>query len=889
MDLKSNQIDYIINDLHKKGLVYEPLEEEIIDHFCCMIERYMESGLNFGDAYRKALHSFGKSKEIINTQQQAISNTNKITKVMIRNYLKIASRNLIKHKFYSIINILGLAVSVAICIVIALFVFDELSFDRHFENADRIYRFNSDVKFGGNDMKLAVMPAPLADAMVNDYPEVEASTRLRSYGSWLVRKDEESIKEHNVIWADSTFFNVFNIPVIQGDAKTALVEPNSIAISESLAKKYFGDEEALGEMLTLDNNMEVEITAVYKDIPKNSHFHFDILIAMVSLDESKNGVWLSHNFHTYIKLREGSDPKVLLQKFPAMLEKYAGPQIKQFMGITMEEFQASENNVGYSLIPISNIHLHSIWTGEFEPGGEIKYVYIFSAIAIFILLLACVNFMNLSTAKSADRAKEVGIRKVMGSYKTHLIRQFLTESILLSLLAVVLSIALAGFILPFFNNLSGKELSLPLTSGLFWMSIMISILVLGLLAGIYPAFFLSSFKPISVLKGRLSSKGGNNGLRNMLVVFQFSISILLIIGTGAVYNQLSYIQNKKLGFSKDQVIIIHDASAMGDQLSSYRTEMLRDPRIISGTLTGFLPVQSSRNNSAFWPIGKRDIDNSVSMQNWSVDNEYITTMGMNIIEGRNFSEDFPSDSLAMILNQEALKIFGFENPIGREIQRSRRANNNEQEIITYHVIGVVENFHFESLKNKVSALSLILGNNHGSISFKFQTKNTSEVISILEEKWSEMAPMQPFQYSFMDDEFAKMYEAEQKIGKIFMSFSILAIFIACLGLFALASYTAKQRTKEIGVRKVMGASIRSVVLLLSKDFSKLVFISFIIAVPIAWYGISQWLQSFEYKSLPGVWIYLISGVLALVVALLTIGYQAIRAATVNPVESLRDE
>jgi putative ABC transport system permease protein len=738
-------------------------------------------------------------------------------------------------------------------------------------------------------MKLAVMPAPLADAMVNDYPEVEASTRLRSWGSWLVRKDEETFKEHNVIWADSTFFTVFSIPIIQGDAKTALVEPNSIAISESLAKKYFGDEEALGEMLTLNNNWEVKITAVYKDIPKNSHFHFNILIAMVSLDESKNGVWISHNYFTYIKLHEGADPDVLLDKFPAMLEKYAGPQIKQFMNISLEEFQASENNVAYSLIPLTDIHLHSNRTPVIEPGGEAKYVYIFLSVAIFILLLACVNFMNLSTAKSADRAKEVGIRKVMGSYKTHLIRQFLTESLLLSLLAVLLAIAIAGFILPLFNNISGKELIMPITSGLFWMSILIGIFVLGFLAGIYPAFFLSSFKPIAVLKGRLPSKTGNNGLRNVLVVFQFSISILLIIGTGAVYNQLSYIQNKKLGFNKDQVIIIHDASSMGDQLKSYKTEILRDPRILNGTLTGFLPVQSSRNNSSFWPKGKKDIENSVSMQNWTVDYEYMPTMGMNIIEGRNFSEDFPSDSLAMILNQEALKIFGFENPIGQEIQRYTRVNNTEQKLITYHVIGVVENFHFESLKNKVSALSLVLGNYHSSASFRFQPENTSEVINILEEKWNEMAPMQPFQYSFMDDDFAKMYVAEQKIGKIFMSFSILAIFIACLGLFALAAYTAKQRTKEIGVRKVMGASIQNVVLLLSKDFGKLVLISFIIALPIAWYGISQWLQSFEYKSLPGVWLYLISGALALVVALLTIGYQAIRAAMANPVESLRDE
>jgi len=889
MELSNSQIHYIVDDLHKKGLVYEPLEEEILDHICCMIENDLATGMTFGDAYIKALKSFGKSQEIRNTQQQTIQESNKNSKVMFKNYLRIATRNLLKQKFYSFINIFGLAIGVAICLVITLFVFDELSYDRHFVDSDRIYRMNSDVKFGGNDMKLSVMPAPTANAMVNDYPEVEASTRLRSWGSWLVRKDEETIKEHDVIWADSTFFSVFDIPILHGNAKTALAEPNSIAISESLARKYFPNEDAQGKMLTLNNDREVKITAVYKDIPKNSHFHFDILIAMIDLDQSKETNWLSQNFHTYIKLREGADPKVLESKFPAMLEKYAGPQIKQFMGITLEEFQASENNVEYSLMPLMDIHLYSVYAPVIEAGGEIRYVYLFSVVALFILLLACVNFMNLSTAKSADRAKEVGIRKVMGSFNTHLIRQFLMESILLSLLAVILALAISSFILPLFNDLSGKELSLPLNSLSFWIIILAGILALGTLAGLYPAFFLSSFKPITVLKGKLSSRLGNHRFRNILVVFQFCISILLIIGTATVYNQLNYIQNKKLGFSKDQVIIIQDASSMGNQLESYRNEIVKDSKIIDGTLTGFLPIRSWRNNSAFWPKGNKNIDNSVSMQKWWVDDDYIETMGMKIIQGRNFSKDFPSDSLGMILNEEALKLFGFEEPIGAEVQTSHRSSDLEELYTDYHVIGIVENFHFESMKDKVGALCLVLGKETGMASFRFQAENTKEVISLLEDKWKEMAPMQPFQYTFMDDEFAMMYESEQKVGKIFISFAVLAIIIACLGLFALAAYTAEQRTKEIGVRKVMGASVKGVIFLLSKDFGILVFISFIIASPIAWYGTSLWLRSFEYKAVPGIWIYLASGIAALVIAWLTTGYQAIKAAIINPARSLRDE
>jgi putative ABC transport system permease protein len=563
------------------------------------------------------------------------------------------------------------------------------------------------------------------------------------------------------------------------------------------------------------------------------------------------------------------------------------------MGMSIEELEQNGSKAEIFLQPLEKIHLYSDLIVEFEPNGDIKYVYIFSAIALFILILAIVNFMNLSTARSADRAKEVGIRKVMGSYRIYLIRQFLIESILYVLISIIISLALAQLILPSFNQLSGKNLIIPYSDPIFWILIAAGSILIGILSGIYPAIFLSSFKPVSILQGKITRGSKGSFIRSILVIFQFTISIILIIGTIGVYNQLHFIQNKKLGFNKDQVIIIRDAYAMGDQVQSFRNELVKLEDIESGTVSGFLPISNSnRSNTTLWKKGDRSPESSVNMQKWRVDQYYIPTFDMKIVKGRMFSPDIPSDSSAIIINEEAAKLFGFEDPIGQEIETFAFNNNNtidEKNTVTYKIIGIVENFHFESLREGVGALSMILSQNNGMVSFKYHADQTTRVIEEIRSKWNEIAPGQPFTYSFLDDEFGQMYEAEQRTGEIFTAFAILAILIASLGLFALAAFMTEQRTKEIGIRKVMGATMSNIVYLLSKDFSKLVIIAFAISIPIAWYGINLWLEGFAYKNVPGVAVYILSGFVALAIAGLTVSYQSIKAASNNPAQSLRDE
>jgi putative ABC transport system permease protein len=816
---------------------------------------------------------------------------------MINNYLKIAIRNLIKQKFYSVINISGLAIGLTCIILISLYVIHELSYDKHHKNWKNTYRAAFYLKFGGKEAEYAVAPAPLAAAMQEEIPEVESATRFRSWGSFLVKRDDpesENIKQYGVIWADSNVFDVFTIPLLSGDQKTCLKDPNTVILSKSAAKKYFMEEDPLNQSLILNNDRTVKVTGIFEDMPETSHFRLDIMMAMEGLEESKSQMWLSNNFKTYFTLREGSDPIIVEQKLNDLLYKYAGDQIKQIMGFTMEEFEEQDNKAYFFIQHLTSIHLKSDLVAEMEPNSDIQYIYIFSAVAIFILILACVNFMNLSTAKSAERAKEVGIRKVLGSYRIHLIRLFLSESIMISTISVILAIIFAQLLLHPFCGLAGITLVIPYASPLFWIVVFSGSIGIGLLAGIYPAFFLSSYKPAVILSGDIS-KGTKSGfVRNLLVIFQFSISIILIIGTIAVYNQLSFIQNKKLGFNKDQVIVLHDTYVLGNHAESFKNEMLKNPEIISGSISGFLPVNNSnRNNTSYWKKGDRSAENSINWQQWRVDHNYIETMGMNIIQGRDFSEDFPSDSMAIIINEKAAEVLGWEEPIGKELQTFRGGGSanafDQNKVRTYRVIGVVENFHWESLKENIGSLCMILERNTGKISFKFNSQHTGDVISILEEKWKEIAAGQPFQYSFLDDEFGHMYESEQKTGQIFTSFAILAIFIACLGLFALAAFTAEKRMKEIGIRKVLGASTGSIVYMFTKDFGKLVIIAYLISVPIAWYITKLWLQGFAYKAVPGIWIYAGAGIISLIIAWLTVSYQSLKAAVSNPVNSLRDE
>lgn len=900
--LTEEHINYILKDLAYRGLVEDELQQELLDHICSAVEIEMAAGKRFYDAYQHVLKSFGNTGGIRQLQHQIIYTKIKTTG-MLKSYLLIAFRNHLKNKYYTIINVAGLAVAIAACLIILLFVIHEISYDRYHKNADRIYRLNTEIRFGSVNHKLALGSASLAERFQQIYPEIESTVRLLDWGLRFVHKTGSAeLFSENVVWGDSTFFKVFTVPLLQGDVETALKEPNTIAISAKMAAKYFPDGDAMDRSLIIEDQ-NYRVTAVYENIPDNSHFHFDMIRSMAGLEEVKStGLIGRSELSLYLLLREGASAADLEAKFPAFVEKFVGPQLAAVMqnDFSMEKFVSDGNRWEYSLIPVTDIHLHSDMAGEFETNGSITYVYLFSSIAFFILIIACINFMNLSTARSADRAREVGIRKVMGSLRSHLIRQFLTESFLLSITAFFFAIAIAYLFLPIFNLLAEKNLSMPFDQYKFYITMLAAALFVGLLAGLYPSFFLSGFKPISALKGKLALGSRSSLIRSGLVVFQFVISIFLIVATITIERQFTYIQNKKIGFNKEQILVIHEAHFLGKQIQAFKDEVLRNNVIASGTISGFLPVDgSNRNHNTFWPEGKTPtgeaINDMVTMQTWTIDHDYIKTLGMKLISGRNFSADIRSDSTeAVIVNEAAVERFDLgHEPIGKKISAFGGMNPDGtpdlNNIRTWKVIGVVENFHFLSMRENISPLGLFLERSTAYVTFRFESANTQEVIAAVSKTWKKMASGQPFEYSFLDDDFEKMYHSEKRLAAIFGIFAGLAIVIACLGLFALTSFTARQRTKEIGIRKTLGASIESIVLLLSRAYGKLVLIAFALSAPVAWYAVNWWLESYSYRADIGIVVYLVAGAAAFVVAMLTIGYQCIRAAKANPVNSLRSE
>lgn len=807
---------------------------------------------------------------------------------MFKNYFKTALRNLLKRKGYTFLNILGLATGMACSLMILLYIQDELSYDRFNVNADQIYRVNMFFRMGGREADIAVIAPPTAQVFINEFPEITDALRFRDRGSRIIQYEDISFKEKRVIFADASFFRVFTIPLIKGNPETALEKPNTLVLSRSTVEKYFGDEEPVGKIVKINNETDYMVTGVYEDIPHNSHFHFDVMLSMASLEESRDLSWLSQNFQTYLLINENADIPALEAKFPDILLKYMGPQVQQILGQTMEELITSQNMaMDLSLIPLKDIHLHSDMDAELEPNSDIKYVYVFSAIAFFILIIASINFMNLSTARASGRAKEVGIRKVLGSCKKDLIKQFLTESMLLSLISLGFAVILVMLALPSFNRLSGKALSsfgllsLPMIGSLLGVTILT-----GLFAGSYPAFFISAFQPVNVLKGQVRTGVKTGLLRSGLVVFQFAASIILIIGTIVVYNQLHYIQNKNLGFEKEQVAILEDSYLLGDQAEIFKEEMMKYSQIVNASISGYLPVPSNRNSTMVFPDGNFDDPRTASIQVWQVDYDYIQTMGMKIEKGRNFSRDYSTDTEATIINQQAVKQYGYDDPLG---QRLTRFTSNEGDFQTYKVIGVVEDFHFDSLRNSIAPLIMFLGRNANNISFRFKTDEVAKTIELLRSKWKEFLPHQPFIYSFLDERFFEVYETEQRFGKIFGVFAGLAIFIGCLGLFGLASFVAEKRTKEIGIRKVLGATVPNITELLMKEFLILICIANFVAWPVSYFVMTGWLNDFAFRMQLQVWIFVTAGVLTLFIAMLTVFFQSIKAALANPADSLMYE
>ncbi|GAB3264096.1 ABC transporter permease [Larkinella harenae] len=819
---------------------------------------------------------------------------------MLLNYLKIAFRNLRTHTVYSFINLLGLAIGVASCLLIVLFVRDELAFDRFLPDADRLYQVNTSGNFGGSDFTTSGTPPPVGKTILREYPEVEAYTRMFKAMDAVVQREQNgrvdrSFTEQRIMAADSNFFQVIRFATLAGDPLTCLREPNSLVVTEKMARKYFGKPDVVGQVLKI-NNDPYKITGVLADLPTQSSIQFDFLTPMKNYGVVQyfdwSWVWL--NVATYIRLNEqvASDParvRALEARFAGMVAKHAEPA---FQRIGQPDFLKNGGRWQFQLQPLTDIHLRSTEISAHHQNlGDYRQIDTFAIVAIFIGVLACVNFMNLSTARSVKRAKEVGVRKVLGSYRSMLIRQFLTESMLYSVIATGLGLGLVAILLPFFNQLAGKTFSVDL---LFTADVLaitgVLALFIGLLAGSYPAFYLTAFNPVQTLKsGMLKTSLAQQLTRNGLVVFQFVVSTALIIGTIVVFAQLRYAQNKDLGLTKENVLVVRNANRLAQNQEAFRQEVVRLAEVAKASISTSTPLNGAFGDF-YNPVqtGEKQIAKDLLMYSFLTDYELVPTLKINLTQGRNFSPEF-SDSLSVILNETAVKQIGWKKPIGQSLVYP---GGRQQ---AFKVIGVMKDFDTESVRTAMQPFALF---HTSSKSFEEPGSNvlvrirpgaTETAVKKIEANWKRFSPDTPFDYTFLDHEFAKAYRTEQQTGRVFITFTALAIFIACMGLFGLTTFAAEQRTKEIGVRKVLGASVSSIVALLSKDFLKLVAISIVIASPLAWYFMNQWLSAFIYKISIEWWVFALAGVLALLIAVATVSFQSIKAALMNPAKSLRSE
>ena len=810
---------------------------------------------------------------------------------MLKNHLKIAFRQIKKQKFYSAVNIVGLAIGVTCCLLIALFVRDELSYDQQHPNVENLYRVALNIDVTGFSGKVAAVPPILAKTLLDEIPEVKKVARINPHflnaENNIVRKEnqKEGFYEEGFVYADQELFELFNLPLLQGDITNILTEPYNIVITKRIADKYFPNENPLGKILNFNNDEEAsyKITGVMENIIDQSHLQYDFFMSMETLEDNTSDTWLANNYYTYVTLADGTNPLQLKEKFYQFVIKNFAPQYKEFAKIDLEELAKQGKGTELYLQPVTDIHLHSTdFMHTSGPRGDIAQVKIFGVIALFILLIALVNFINLSTARSANRAKEVGLRKVLGSFQKQLINQFLTESVLMSVLAFALGTCLSLLLMPWFNELSGKNLSLPFSEIGFLPILFGSAIATGILAGLYPSFYLSAFEPVKVLKGKLSLGSQSGRLRSGLVVFQFAISIALIVGTIVVYQQMSFIQNKNLGFEKDQVLLIEDTNTIFDQLPAFKAAIKNLPEAKNATLSSFLPLDGGRRNSNGL-MAKERPDDLVLTQIWNIDDDYFNTLNINLIEGRNFNNEMPTDTSSIILSETAVKSFGYtDSPIGKVIIAPGSPRQ-------FTIIGVTEDFHFESLKGKITELVFVMGMSSSVVSVKTTAGEMDKLIAKSEAVWKSFAPTQPFRYDFLDDRFAKMYKGEDRISQLFTIFSLFAIFIACLGLLALATFMTEQRMKEIGIRKVLGASVPNIVFTLSKSFIFYVVIGLLIAIPLAWYQMSNWLNNFEYRIDIELWMFLLAGILAVIIAFATVGLQSLKAALVNPMKSIKTE
>lgn len=818
---------------------------------------------------------------------------------MFKNFMKVAMRNLFKRKGYTAINVLGLATGMAICLLIVLFINDELSFDKQHEKGDRIYRMVVKRQYPGRTTSYAIIPQSYAKAVKEELPEVEEAVRVFDFvggGVFQLKYGDKAFEEKRVLAVDSNFFNVFSAKMIAGNKDKALENANSVVLNETTAKKYFGSvDQAIGKILTPEgnNNQPLKVTGVVADWPENSHLLFDLLITTARNPFLQGENYIGFAAYTYLLLNKNASPKPVEAKFPHIIEKYASGNIEKNYSQTYQQFQANGNGYTYYLQPLKKIHLISNLEREYRPNGSLRAIYIFGIVAAFILLIACINFINLSTARSTERAKEVGIRKTFGSEKKSLIYQFLIESTLLSIISMILALVLVFLLLPFFNQVSGKQIGLAsfFTTGNILVMALLSV-VTGLAAGLYPAFILSSFKPILVLKGKFKSGAYGLALRNGLVIFQFAISVILIICTIIVNSQMSFMTNgSELGFDKSNTIIIERTDLLNDKTKSFKTEIQRIPNVESITSASALPGQANYFGASWAVEGNKE---PMTGRGIITDDQYQQVLGLQMKEGRFFSKDFPTDSLSVVLNEKAVAELGLKNPIGVRLTSPNGVYNGiNGEPYIYTVIGVLKDFHYQSLHEAISPLiftsSSRFNDRMGFAAVKIKAANFKSSVEAIGAKWKGFVKDRPFHYGFLDKTVAQQYHAEQTTQKIFTFFSLLAIFIACIGLLGLAAYTTQQRIREIGIRKVLGASAGNITKLLSIDFMKLVFIASLIAFPVAWWAMHKWLQGFAYRIHISAWVFIVAGIVSVLIALIAISFQTIRAAVANPVKSLRSE
>ena len=798
---------------------------------------------------------------------------------MLKNYLLISFRNLRKHASYSLINILGLGLGLSTFILLMVWIEHELCYDSFHEKSDRIYRASMEYSFGGQVAKTSVSPTALLPTLQKNFPEIENGTRVynpASYSPYVVKRDEVAFQEDHFYFADSTFFRIFSYQLIAGDRMTALSKPYAVVITQSTAKKYFGEVDPMGKILSVNGSRDYEVTGIVEDIPANSYLQFDFIGSFHSLRAGREEpIWWSANYQTYLLLNEKADLAFIQEKTNNIVKD-----------VLASELTSAGDYVKYNFLKLSDIHLHSTYAAEMEPVGDIQYVYIFSGVAFLILIIACINYINLATARASDRAKEVGIRKVVGALRKQLFFQFLGESVVITFLGFCLAFLITQLALPFFNVLTGVNLEhnifyRPAFLGLSF----ILLLAIALLSGAYPAFAITAFKPVSILKGNFKFSGKGIWLRQVLVVSQFSISIILVIGTIVILKQLDFIQNKKLGYSKDNTIVLpldDKTEAVYDQLKS---EFLRSGKAAH---VGRATESPTQINGGYGLNTDETSERGIIATGVSVDDDYIRALNMEIIAGRNFTEgDFKraaADTIfSFVVNESALAALGL--PIEKAIGKKARVSGRQGEIV-----GVVRDFHFTSLHKPIGPL--VMFNQHDQYNFIFVKLNGNDIQASLENLkgvYAKLVPHRPFEYEFVDRQFESLYAGEQRMGTIFTVFATLAIFIACLGLLGLVSFSASQKTKEIGIRKVLGATATSIVFLISRDYTKLVLIAIAIGIPAAYWMMTQWLSDFAYKTEIGIWPVMIAAVLCVVISFATASYQAIKAALLNPANTLRSE